>query len=1126
MKIKIKILLAYTVTVCLNYFQNNTHGQELTEPGPIIMPSPNAASLGHYVEAPVNNFTGLPIINIPLYQIKSGSLSHNINLSYHPGGIKVAQEASWVGLGWALNAGGVITRVVRDRDDFGLESAVLGYGYAIYSSKDQPTSVNNTMNAVYVPDPHCPIQLYRFSIPPEISSKDDENWFYDVISDDRDSEPDMFMFNFGSFSGKFFFSGCNLSTQNCDVLEAKSMENDDLEIKYFRLTETWLVTDGLGNKYYFEEAERSRTYSRTDKSTLYVNEDEVYGVAGMEDTEIKTAWYLTKIESASTDDHIVFNYKSSIHTSLTRPAVSVVKDNFRTGELYNDRIDNYTISQTVIYNKYLESIQFSGGTIHFSTSEREDIENPINTNLPPQKLDRINVYQSGNAQPIWTVEFLTNYFKKMTTPNPIYARLKLNGIELGGYNDPHPQRYGFIYHESGSSIPKKNSFATDYWGYFNDRNNSQPVPYYTFKFPGTPPTYMTHHGANRRPDAEASKIFHLTQVKYPTGGTHTYEMEPNQYGNNLFDQYAERPPKIVHTLNASNYSWDENPTPFSTKEFTLSEAKIVKYEARSCAWDQQNLSDRFANIEKWNLFHGTWEDADVLGWVSYTYPTIDNSGWCDPSLHYNSIYDLDYDSGDDVYRMLELGPGKYRIVLTPNPNTEAEARISYESGEIFVEGVKEGAGLRVRRIVIDDGIKSNTKEYDYRLSDGRCSGVLIAPPDFAFEDMLTSYSLSPLSTASGSYVGYGSVKTSYFNFKGDLNGYEINNFHVLEEQYTNHEESPNVPRQPYPLNGKPSSKTYYSGSRKKAKEIGYEYEVFEDYNNKIYGLWGPDITIIDNYICEPDYPDKPVFRYAMYYYDFYPTWVKLISKKEVHFNRNATANLRKNTIYSYNDKNTIPSTITTYVGSSLNESPEVNVSTYKYYENEPSILQGSDVLRSKHMIAVPIEKVEQRNGNTTSIIRHYFKEENTLSLLDKIELLPTGSSSLITNYYNHNASGKIVEQWKDSDMHTVFIWGYNGKYPVAQIEGAELDEVKSLFGGALPNLTGVLSSSQESILRNGLPQAMITTYEYAPLIGLIRETDSNGRKRNYVYDNGNRLYQSIDHDNNVLKEYSYQYHYE
>ena len=84
----------------------------------IIPPGPTAAALMKYVETPVGTYTGVPNISIPLYEIKVRDITVPISLSYHAGGNRVDEEASWAGLGWTLNAGGAITCTVRGKEDF------------------------------------------------------------------------------------------------------------------------------------------------------------------------------------------------------------------------------------------------------------------------------------------------------------------------------------------------------------------------------------------------------------------------------------------------------------------------------------------------------------------------------------------------------------------------------------------------------------------------------------------------------------------------------------------------------------------------------------------------------------------------------------------------------------------------------------------------------------------------------------------------------------------------------------------------------------------------------------------------------------------------------------------------
>ena len=83
------------------------------------MPSPDAVALAKYSDIPVNLSTGIPNISFPLYELKSGGVSVPISVSYHASGIKLGDVASSVGLGWSLNAGGRITKVIRGKEDNG-----------------------------------------------------------------------------------------------------------------------------------------------------------------------------------------------------------------------------------------------------------------------------------------------------------------------------------------------------------------------------------------------------------------------------------------------------------------------------------------------------------------------------------------------------------------------------------------------------------------------------------------------------------------------------------------------------------------------------------------------------------------------------------------------------------------------------------------------------------------------------------------------------------------------------------------------------------------------------------------------------------------------------------------------
>lgn len=89
-------------------------GQQNAQLLKVIPPSPTAASLGIYGEFPVNYYSGTTSISIPIYDINTANHSLPIKLNYFSTGIRVGDNASWVGLGWSLSAAGVITKTTRE----------------------------------------------------------------------------------------------------------------------------------------------------------------------------------------------------------------------------------------------------------------------------------------------------------------------------------------------------------------------------------------------------------------------------------------------------------------------------------------------------------------------------------------------------------------------------------------------------------------------------------------------------------------------------------------------------------------------------------------------------------------------------------------------------------------------------------------------------------------------------------------------------------------------------------------------------------------------------------------------------------------------------------------------------
>ena len=120
-------------TVALSFVLLLLHGTILAQPGNsgLAFPSANNSFLGKSgsgATVGVDEYTGTAQVSIPLYALSSQSTAIPITVDYADGrGVPVQEYATQVGLGWQLNAGGSISRVVRGLPDEEL-NGYLGIG--------------------------------------------------------------------------------------------------------------------------------------------------------------------------------------------------------------------------------------------------------------------------------------------------------------------------------------------------------------------------------------------------------------------------------------------------------------------------------------------------------------------------------------------------------------------------------------------------------------------------------------------------------------------------------------------------------------------------------------------------------------------------------------------------------------------------------------------------------------------------------------------------------------------------------------------------------------------------------------------------------------------------------------
>lgn len=171
----------------------------------VVMPSPNAATLTRTIVENVDLYTGKLSLSIPLYTLKSRNIEVPISVNAAASAHRVNEVASWVGLGWHLNAGGMITRVMKNLpDEYNTTiSPTFNFPGVGYLNLNTAAHGNVLLDKFY--PAISPNTEYTITQMKDIINRG--NWNTRTSPPDKgfDLQPDEFFFNFGKYSGQFVF---------------------------------------------------------------------------------------------------------------------------------------------------------------------------------------------------------------------------------------------------------------------------------------------------------------------------------------------------------------------------------------------------------------------------------------------------------------------------------------------------------------------------------------------------------------------------------------------------------------------------------------------------------------------------------------------------------------------------------------------------------------------------------------------------------------------------------------------------------------------------------------------------------------------------------------------------------
>jgi len=1067
---------AYTFFLfVLQFLSSYAQVAQPTDIPKIIPPSPNAASLGKYGDIPVSLYTGMPNVSLPLFEVKYGNFSLPVSLSYQSQGMKVEEKAGWVGLNWALNAGGVITRSVRGNADEN------GYwNYASWTNEYIAADYNRTMS---------------------------------VCTGDFDMQPDMFYFNFAGYSGKFVIDATPQRTahimpfQNLKIIHGASLENFE-------------VVDANGIRYLFNDVETTTDDNYPPIIRYY-----------------KSAWYLSKIITPageitftySNDKSYYVQFNESDHAVMNPADESAIwfRPTYQGKYTYMD-IDSRVLSEI---NTPVEKVKFT------SSLDRQDMPtaarlqsiviqdnngvikkkfalvqsyfgNTASSATPEEKRLKLDQVVESSPDNVWSKTHTLEYYDPTLVPSVKSLSQDYWGFYNGISNNSmlvklDPLIYGTyvanqaaafqgdrtpVFEKSRIGALKKITYPT---------GGSAEFDYETIDYGyigGTPINEQEKVLETLTAQARISGTINI-----PTN-TKTFSIAENGNIGLTFQGSYTNPPPVENgpaiTINKIETNGSRTRivqrSMINTTETVNQFLTVGNYEVIASVDGSGQMAT--ATIKYW-VFTGNIIKNKMAGGIRIR--QIINT---DPVSNTQNTKLYEYRSKAEADRSIG--------VLTVEPifvEDKSPYKIRTSASTNYL-GLTQGSHIAYAMVTEKQTGSSNVGKKEYYYTSARDYGNQFGA-NYRITDLnaVTIQSVYSAKYVTDYDVCRGlQVKELSYNAQDQLVK-EVNTDYNLPTAII----PDSLPKNYFELKSKAG--TFYracvincaqcycaSPAGNCATCYAYTLDRFYLTDTKIICPW-----IYRTRTTEKTYDPNGLNPFTLttdYFYDnpvhAQPTRVQMVNSKQ--------ETLKIVNKYP-SDKSQIAGLSTT-AATALDAMVAANkigpvIETEKY---------NGSVLSSRKRVDYKIWDA------TTQIIEpEFISEQNGGSALEKR-----------IQFYNYDNKVNILEQGKFNDVHEVYIWGYNKQYPVAKVIGVDYNTaIAYVDQNILLNPTSDQQLRDElNKIRTGLiGKALITTYTYLPLVGATSETDPLGNTTYYEYDSFNRLRLVKDKNGKVLKQHDYQY---
>lgn len=1114
----------------------------------IVPPSASVSALMKFEEIPLNNYTGIPDISLPLINVPtlSKDLNVDISLKYHASSIAVSDIASDVGLGWSLFGGGTISRTIRGHADevFQSDGSPEPGSVGIYHN----TNISNHHNYYY--DKIANLSQFAYNQPNEANQ-----YYWDTVKRRKfDTEHDLWQFNFMEYTGRFYIKK-NLQ----GILQIIPLSDYRLKIINHYATVNnnpyvpvgFTIYDEKGYRFEFDVKEISNGITQT-QTTHATGSNTVPSVQ----KDYISAFQLSAVYDNNNNQILGLEYENQYKEGYSKVTYTkryyndavLERDASCMGELPKEIIQNQT---NVIQVRKLKTISINAkGKIYFDyTTGRNDTNINIGSEAP--RLTGIRLVDKANNE-IKKYSFTHDY-----SSSSLYTRMLLKKIELS-QNGNYINKYELSY-KSNLGL---NGYKKDNWGYLaisddEDCDYKHSESFNSFSLATT--------------DA-------LLGIKYPTGGAALFNFESNTYayiGDQEITDFGKNHENLIKSQNLSyDFTADgsvllPSVTTATTAIFRPSivvpsdqippvhmmlqsyqnggqfveSVPLICHSANCCI--EINLDPNKGYKIKRTAFNSDYNDIDVVAIDFYKKANPQKKYLYGGGIRIKEIQYYESPVNIEYFDFTNLN-------FNPSPS-----RIKrYDYNEFSDPNKSSGALVHQAPIFETEGTVNLDTNCITQL------GSYAATTSSAFYTEIKDFSEMPVLSTQGSHVGYKNVKVYETG-----NGYK-EYVYTSPIDYPETDYNIGVPYIPsknvdykrglllgektYDSNNKILSEATNSYSFVDYEEIsGHKFWQSSEYKGDIWNTYDNYLTSLNQYglpfpvcfsVCNSknysSFPGYPISFTSIQQVLEAFGWAKLDSTqtKNYFYNNGITKILEKNESFEYNPLNKKISQ-----HNSVNEDG-ANLKTKYFYHSGNSTYSQNRISE--------IEKIESyKDGKLleTKKINYNNNWSNNISFLPHEIQTSFGNGNLATEvtYDQYDPKGNLLQYTTKDGIPTAIIWGYNSTQPIAKITGVSYFDVNvsglaadiiAASDGDIDTTTEQALISKLDIFRNAvhsLPRrdSQVSTYTYDPLIGVTSITPPSGIREVYLYDSANRLkeikQQEKDATGNVIyktvKEFKYNY---